>query len=494
LTDANNNQLYCTATGTPFGGDDTGNIPSDAPKGPVTKCENTVGKSVGKLVAALLKCHAASASGKFTSDAAEDTCESTALTKFGATKTAGCDPCTNLAALGSTVASRVDGTNSLIYCDQLTCPWTGPPVFDPTAFAACSSPTCGGAHCVPAAIVPLAEQSLLAACTGGLCAPDPIIATAGEFVPKACVSIAGVEGRCLSTCLPSVAEAVGLPHAGCAAGEQCMPCFDPTGSDPNAPTGACSFACDAPTKPPTILTCPWTGPPVFDPTAFAACSSPTCGGAHCVPAAIVPLAEQSLLAACTGGFCAPDPIIATGNNYIPPSCVAFAGTPAEGRCLSSCLPGIAAQPSLEQSICGTGDKCAPCTNPYTGASTGACSTTICDAPAQGAFTFPRCCPVNATLTGTCVPTSQLAAAQQSSLLQDDCPSASAGYLCEPDEYLPGGTPSKCTSTSFLFPGPGACVSPCVNLGAASLIFSQDDCPSNDLCVSCSFAPTTPGCS
>jgi hypothetical protein len=360
LTDANNNQVYCTATGTPFGGDDTGNVPSDAPAGPITKCENGVNKAVGKLAASLLKCHASRANGKLTDDTAEDSCEATALTKFGATKTAGCDQCTNLATLGSTVASRVDGTNSLVYCGQLT-----------------------------------------------------------------------------------------------------------------------------------SLTCPWTGPAVFDPAAFAACS-PACGGAHCVPAGIVPLPEQSLLAACTDGLCAPDPLIATDGNYIPPSCVAFAGTGAEGRCLSTCLPGIAAQPSLEQSTCAAGDMCAPCTNPYTGVSTGSC-TTSCDAPAQPPFTFPGCCFVSGTgLTGTCVPSSQVPAAEQSSLAQDVCPSSSAGYLCVPDEYLPGGTPSTCTVT-LPIPGPGACVSLCLNEPNLSL-FSQQQCPNNHVCVPCSVAPTTPGCS
>src|SRR5262249_36709426 len=49
LVDGNNNKVYCSA-GTPFGGDDTGNIPTDAPKGPVSKCDGKVGKAVGKLV------------------------------------------------------------------------------------------------------------------------------------------------------------------------------------------------------------------------------------------------------------------------------------------------------------------------------------------------------------------------------------------------------------------------------------------------------------
>ena len=116
LTDENNGVVYCTASGTPFGGDDTGNIPPDAPKGPITKCANGVNKAAGKLVAALLRCHASRASGKLADDVAEDTCESAALTTFGATKTASCDPCTNLAAIASLIEADVDGANADIYC------------------------------------------------------------------------------------------------------------------------------------------------------------------------------------------------------------------------------------------------------------------------------------------------------------------------------------------------------------------------------------------
>jgi hypothetical protein len=116
LLDANNNKVYCTTSGTPFGGDDTGNIPSDAPKGPTTKCENGVNKAVGKLVGSIVKCHASRAIGKLADDTAEDACEQTALTKFGKTKTAGCDPCTDLGTLGTFVETQADTTNAVVYC------------------------------------------------------------------------------------------------------------------------------------------------------------------------------------------------------------------------------------------------------------------------------------------------------------------------------------------------------------------------------------------
>src|SRR5262249_11702016 len=162
-------------------------------------------------------------------------------------------------------------------------------------------------------------------------------------VPKTCTSVAGAEGRCLSTCLPSVSsEADLLPGDVCNTGEKCVPCFNPTASDPTAPTGACSLACDKPVNPPVTLTCPWTAPNVIDPSIFPACW-PACGGAHCVPGSLVPASEQTLLAPCNGGkgFCAPDKIIAAGGEYVPKTCTSVAGV--EGRCISACLPSVESQ-------------------------------------------------------------------------------------------------------------------------------------------------------
>ena len=116
--DSNNNKVACTATGTPFGGDDTGNIPADAPKGPVTKCEGLVGKGVSKLVGSIIKCHGSRVAGKLADDSAENTCETTAKTKFGTTKTAGCDACLgSLSALADFVEGQADGAlNAIVWC------------------------------------------------------------------------------------------------------------------------------------------------------------------------------------------------------------------------------------------------------------------------------------------------------------------------------------------------------------------------------------------
>jgi len=116
--DTNNNKVACDPTGTPYGGDDTGFIPSDAPKGPETKCENGVGKAVGKLVGAIGKCHVKRVTGKLADDTAEDACEATAKTKFEKTKTTGCPACVgSLSDLADFVESQADGAlNALVWC------------------------------------------------------------------------------------------------------------------------------------------------------------------------------------------------------------------------------------------------------------------------------------------------------------------------------------------------------------------------------------------
>jgi hypothetical protein len=375
------------------------------------------------------------------------------------------------------------------------CPYTGPPVIDPNVFGPCAT-ECAGAHCVPSALVPADTQALLSPCAAlgggeGFCAPDKFIAAGGNFVPKACTSVAGAEGRCLSSCLPDIAaQSALLPAADCEANERCAPCFNPASDDPNEPTGACSLACDSPVDPPVALTCPWTGPAVIDPAALPNCG-PAGSSCACLPAALVPAEQQGQFAACAGGFCAPDTIIETAGNTKPPSCAPFAGvtTAADGRCLSTCLPAVSGQPSLEQSSCAAGAKCAPCYDPFTGAPTGACASSSCDAAPTPGFKFPNCCNFEGTPQGKCVPKSQIPDGQEDNLEEDSCPSDD--YLCVPKEQLPGGSPIACDP---LLPGPGTCLSECLDLGFAGIFLTQADCPDNYKCAPCSLAPDgTPGC-
>jgi len=114
--------------GTPFGGDDTGTIPS----GKTTlKCESSIAKAVGKATGCVGKCHASRSSGKFTSDTAEDACESmstppgkSCLEKFTASgakaqsgdTTGGCN-CVNVPGLATIIEADLDGMNNSVYCD-----------------------------------------------------------------------------------------------------------------------------------------------------------------------------------------------------------------------------------------------------------------------------------------------------------------------------------------------------------------------------------------
>ena len=73
--------------------------------------------------------------------------------------------------------------------------------------------------------------------------PDTLIETGGNFILPTCTSVFGAEGRCLSTCVPQLADtADSLPQDICDENERCTPCFDPL-QDGAPPTGACELSC-----------------------------------------------------------------------------------------------------------------------------------------------------------------------------------------------------------------------------------------------------------
>lgn len=424
-----------------------------------------------------------------------------------------CAPCFDPTAADPTAPTGA----CAIACDQpkapptvLKCPYTGADLVDPKVFDECE-PKCGGAHCVPEALVPVSQQAQLARCTGGFCTPDSLAKSGGNALPKTCKSVGDSEGRCLSECLPLVAEkAKLLPKDTCGDNERCVPCFDPTGADPTAPTGACQVACDKNAEPPLTLSCPYKGPDLVDPKVFDECA-PACAGAHCVDRSLVPEAQRSQLATCgANGLCAPDSVTRSANHTIPTSCQPFDPSASEGRCTSKCLPAVKAQASqLTQKNCTADELCAPCNDPLTGVSTGACNL-ACDKPAKPAFKFPLCCDFNGTKQGTCVPKSSIPADQASALEPDACPTtdAAANYLCVPNEYLPNAPATaiqKCHAFYTVPPlpglidaGDGACVSKCANTSLGGLVFGQSDCAdANHICIGCATARSqgmaVPGC-
>jgi hypothetical protein len=233
-----------------------------------------------------------------------------------------------------------------------SCPHVGPPVIDPSLLPACGG-TDSGAHCLPASDVPPAMVPELATCPTGYCMPDKLIASGGAFIPATCTSIGGAEGRCENTVLPSVAAQTDLPVATCDSNERCVPCFNIL---TQADTGACRTSCDpGPTQPPVVL---------------AGC----CGGqATCVPPSLIPAATQPFLsaAACSGGdLCTPNENLQA--TFTPEPCedVYFSITWYTGVCLSNCLV-LPDASDLYQGSCDGLHTCVPCTDPNSGAPTGA---------------------------------------------------------------------------------------------------------------------------
>jgi hypothetical protein len=259
--------------------------------------------------------------------------------------------------------------------DPATCEYDcATPALDPSALPAC--PDCGGGHCVPTAQIP--DPSLLdqlAACdASSVCVPDDIIVTNGKLVPSTCKSVAGSEGRCLSSCLPAVSgQLAQLPQDVCPDTHKCVPCYDPqSGED----TGACRVSCD--TGP--------TGPP----QTFAKCCNNDEGvdEGTCIPSSLVPadqadqLGEDSCPQDSGAALCVPDVFLqaqTSGMPYLPATCDTgfwiqsfFGDEFSQGACLPECIPEVDDTPFLVQDDCPEAWKCVPCQNPQTGESSGAC--------------------------------------------------------------------------------------------------------------------------
>jgi hypothetical protein len=236
--------------------------------------------------------------------------------------------------------------------------------------------------------------------------------------------------------------------------------------------------------------CPHEGPPVIEPSSLPACPTSVCAsGGHCVPTAVVPMDQVAKLADCDAkNKCVPDLFIATGGDFIPPSCKSL--IQAEGRCLSKCVPEVAAQASLlPQSTCAQGELCVPCYNPQDGKSTGACELSCDPGPIEPPKTLPKCC----NGKGTCVPASAVPADKQKNLDGDGCPPGD-NLLCAPDVFVKdqGWKPPKCeTSLVSSFFGadykPGACLPDCLK-AVDNFLIQQDGCADGFKCAPCLKPP------
>lgn len=243
-------------------------------------------------------------------------------------------------------------------------------------------------------------------------------------------------------------------------------------------------------------TCPYDGVPI-NPNSLGApaCPSNLCGGgAHCLPDAIIaatfddPSQIQQLAQCDATSRCVPDYFIENKGLFIPKSCDSVAG--AEGRCLSECLPEVAAKLSfLPQSSCGANERCVPCYDPQTQEDTGACRLSCDPGPRKPPSTLPKCCKG----IGTCVPATAVPDDKKSKLGVDACPK-DQGLLCAPDVFVDdlNYQPSSCTTTalSLLFGdeySAGVCLPEClpdVSKGIGGILLGKDGCPDNFKCAPC----------
>ena len=228
--------------------------------------------------------------------------------------------------------------------------------------------------------------------------------------------------------------------------------------------------------------CPHEGPDVLDPTGFEVC--PMCaGGARCLPSSFIPADAQAQLGDCDATHkCVPDELLKTGGEFIPTTCSSVVG--AEGRCLSECLPQVAAQKDLlPQDICPEFQRCVPCFDPVSGDASGACSLSCDPGPSDPPTSLPGCCDG----LGTCVPKALLSASQAAQLPQDSCPKDANDFVCAPTAAVedPNWKPAACiTDTTIGGNKPGVCLPKCMITGLGSFLTSQSSCPDNHKCAPC----------
>lgn len=299
---------------------------------------------------------------------------------------------------------------------------------DPLSYPACACAKGGKARCVPSSEIPSALASQLDTCSGGACVPESII-TSGGAAPKTCESPFG-EGRCVSLCVPAVAEKASALDRGkgdpCETDERCVPCKNPLANGES--TGVCEIG-SAPAK---------------------SCESPSAE-----PAPTAPSGSSSTCAA-------------------PASCRSV--NDSEGRCLPLSLPMVAEQKNLlPASTCGADARCAPCFHPLTGQPSGACSSVSCDAPKEPAKTLKACCETH----GRCVPKDAVPASARDELDDDDGTCTKDLELCVPEEILPGAAaPAPCSATiPFVGSYQGVCVSDCFDTFVPS-----GNCPGDLVCA------------
>jgi hypothetical protein len=372
-------------------------------------------------------------------------------------------------------------------------------------------PTCcgGAAYLIPDWLIPKDfHKQLEKGKNNTLCVPYDF-ATNSDFTPKACKSIFGVKGACISECLPEVKNAdVPLPQADCKAGDRCAPCVHP---QTNAVTGACNFgqmACDPPD---TVDTCkPWD--PTLDLSIYPKCCDK--GAAHCAPGNLVEENQRKDLNTCADGkggtgYCVPDEILRRGGKHQPKTCKSINGR--EGRCISVCVKSVQKDNAMmPKDTCASDEVCAPCYDPRTGAGTGACTFGPCDKPKTGPKTFQPC-GVGAE-DALCVPSYLIPGVDRCNFDTKGCRSGCSepNTLCVPKKAIDAGAtwaPKTCKASMSgflamfmtLFSNPikafalmddysdGRCLSKCipqVRDNPSAKMLSSKGCDADEICIPC----------
>jgi hypothetical protein len=229
--------------------------------------------------------------------------------------------------------------------------------------------------------------------------------------------------------------------------------------------------------------CPYVGDPQVDVSAFPECPMCATGGARCVPKLLLPADKLDSFGDCDAdNACVPELIMVTGGQFIPDTCESVFG--AEGRCLSRCLPSVAAKAdSLPQSSCGASDACVPCFDPFTQESTGACEQSCDPGPRDEPIALPGCCSGD----GVCLPTEEVGD-KADDLGQDVCAQNEGDRVCVPTAFLDEGfKPMTCVDEFIFGDEPGVCLPAClpaVQGLIADFTLDQQGCPANNLCAPC----------
>jgi hypothetical protein len=264
---------------------------------------------------------------------------------------------------------------------------------------------------------------------------------------------------------------------------------DPADSSTTTSTGSGEVAKPTCEDPPTELD--------LEALGLEGCPASICGGgAHCVPEAMV-LAnggpeQAAMLAPCDepDSLCVPDEFIETQGFFTPKTCESVLG--AEGRCMSTCIPQVSEQlkqASLPQDVCNDHEVCAPCYDPQTGDSSGACDQSCDEGPTEEPVLLPECCGG----LGKCVPTEAVPGDKLESLGEYECAEeAGEGFVCAPKVFVEdlNFKPKPCSKIGFLAKltlppqyQEGRCLPDCLpQLDKAPV--SQGDCEENFLCTPC----------